>query len=165
MPCCCPPRTTTEPMSTLTRKFFTVASDPVVSCAQVPPSRDTLVSCAWLWTKLNGASRASTVANPTTCSAFFNSTTSFLAVTTANPVFLLPLGAALINLRQLRQHGPRLRLDVLARILCRQRHQHSANAAIRLDRLNQPQSFYPYSRISIVHQRAQDRVAHICVAL
>ena len=57
------------------------------NCDQDPPSRDTFDSCARLCVgKLSGASRASTPANPTTCSAFFNSTTSLLAVTSANPV-------------------------------------------------------------------------------
>src|SRR5215469_17366772 len=89
MPCCCPPRTTTEPISTLTRRFLTAASDPVVSWDQDPPSRDIFDSCARLCvSKLSGASQASTPANPTTCSAFFNSVTSLLAVTATNPVLI-----------------------------------------------------------------------------
>src|SRR5579864_655120 len=137
MPCCCPPRTTNVPISTLTRRFLTAASDPVVSCAQDPPSRDTFDSCARLCvSKLRGASRASTPANPMTCSVFFNSTTSLLAVTSAKPsrssyVVRLTLASylgvcleayrknqqprdafrrcSLVDLRQLSQHCSRLR--------------------------------------------------------
>src|SRR3954467_8085897 len=116
MPCCCPPRTTTEPISTFTRRFLTAASDPVTSCAQDPPSRDIRASCAWLSErKLSGASTVSSVANRTICSALFNSTTSLCYMLTHN-------SRLLVDFRQLRQHGARLGLDIRTLILRGQRH-------------------------------------------
>src|SRR5215472_4159897 len=183
MPCCCPPRTTTEPISTLTRRFLTAASDPVVSWDQDPPSRDILDSCARLCvSKLSGASRASIPANPTTCSALFNSATSFSRLRPRIPFLIrlpffsypvclqayrkittpsAPAGAVLVDLRQLRQHRSCLRLNIGTLILRSQRHQHAADTAVGLHRLNQPQRFNAYTRIRVIHQRAQDGVAHV----
>src|ERR1700689_1651691 len=158
MPDRCVPCTTAAPMSTLTLRFFTPASDPEITWLQPVPSREILVSCA----TASGASRASTKSSPTNCGERFkiNHLNFYLSSRTSaarklrnskpgtrstvchsepgakpgeEPAFISP--SISINLRQLRQHRPRLRLDVLALILGRQRHQHSAHAAIRFHRL------------------------------
>src|ERR1700757_827523 len=174
MPCCCPPRNTTEPMSTFTLKFLTAASEPVISWPQDPPSRDICVSCA----SARGVSRASTPASPTNCSARFKITPSILLLNAEGRIqkaevilwsYLLHsdllLLKFLINLRQLGQHGASLRLDVCALIFRGQRHEHAAHAAVGLHRLNQPQRFNAYSGISIIHERPQHRIADIRVVL
>src|SRR4051794_1553208 len=155
MPCCCPPRTTTEPISTLILRFLTAESEPVISWAQAPPSRETRDSCATLGeTKLSGAATASATASPTICDALLNVNTPFL-----------PGPTRLINLWQLRKHGAGLRLDVLALILRGQRHQDSSDAAVGLHRLDQAQRFDAHAGIVIVHQSAQHGIADVRIAL
>src|ERR1700683_1457738 len=67
MPDRCAPCTTTEPMSTLTLRFFTPVSDPEITCLQPVPARETFVSCA----TASGASRASMPTSPTNCGEYF----------------------------------------------------------------------------------------------
>src|SRR5580704_16093229 len=55
MPDCDPPSTRTEPMSTLTFRFFTTARDPVISCVQFPPSPYTRPCCALASGKTNNS--------------------------------------------------------------------------------------------------------------
>src|SRR6266852_3035721 len=116
MPCCCPPCTTTEPISSLTRKFLAAARLPDIAC-ELP----LFASCA----SGSGASAASTHSRPTNCGERFKM--NYLSFSN------LVQAICLINLWQLCQHGPRLRFDVLALILRRQSHQHAANAAVGLD--------------------------------
>src|ERR1700722_8418024 len=178
MACCCPPWTAREPMSTFTRSTLTPLRLPVISCPQPPPSRSTCVSCASIcWIGRNWV-RASVTASPTNCSARFKCPTSVFAslATSSQLKFHVCFGFGfrfcptpitrdlrpqfLINFRQLRQQCPRLRLDVLARILRRQRHQNAAHAAVSLHRLQHAQSFGAHARIGIVDQRLQQAVAH-----
>src|SRR6266550_4966150 len=73
MPCCEPPCTRTEPTSTLTFRLRAAARAPVISCAQLPPSRNTRVCgcCA----VANGMSMISSV---TSLENVFNSSLSLL---------------------------------------------------------------------------------------
>src|SRR5271166_2003665 len=145
MPVCCPPRTSTEPMSSLTLKFLAAASVPVLDWLQVP-SCDSCVSCA----SVSGASAASMQSRPANCGKRFKMDTSVSFPTTS---------IISINFRQLRQHGTSLRLDVLALILGRQGHQHSTHTAIGLHRLNQAEGLGAYARVRIAHQSFQHRIA------
>src|SRR5258708_15869617 len=180
MPCCCPPRTTTEPMSTLTRKFLTAASEPVISSPQAPPSRVTCVSCA----HTSDTGRASATASPAVCSERFNPgssisrdrlrehpdfDSSFLG--RYRTLFRLLLSRSflsrsfLVNLGQLRQHSPRLRPAVLALIFCRQRHQHPTHAAVSFHCLQHSQGLGTQARVRIVYQRLQQCVPDARVIL
>src|SRR5579871_4122942 len=155
MSCLEPPCNTTEPMSTFTRTVRAAANVPDEDWLE---PRD---SCA-----ISGATRASTTTSPTNCGVRFKSTTSAFLPRNLNPTansrrfksHSRQPPRSLINLRQLRQHGPRLRLDVLALILRGQRHQYAAHAAVGFHRLNQAQRFGADARIGVVYQRAQNRV-------
>src|ERR1700728_1154143 len=189
MPVCDPPLTITEPTSTLTRRVFAAANEPLTSWLQASPSRTMCVSCA----TASGASRASRQTRLTNCGERFKISTSvfklrgrvilpplrgwFLSHTSYPRLapwaaFFRPLAAQisataadLINLGQLREHRARLRLDVQALIFRCERHHHAAHAAIRLYRLNHAQRFGAHARVRITHQRFQHRVADAHIIL
>src|ERR1700677_62373 len=151
MPACEPPLTITDPTSTLTLRVFAAASEPLTSWLQASPSRTMCVSCA----TASGASKASRQIRLTNCGERFKISTSVSichseqALRNNGAFGSLPY---LINLRQLRQHRSRLRLDVQALILRRQRHQHAAHAAIRFHRFDHAQRLGAHTRVGIVYQ-------------
>src|SRR5438552_1552298 len=73
MACCVPPSTRTEPTSTLTFRFRAAVRDPVISCAQFPPSRNTRVcGCCAV------ASGMSMISSITILESLFNSSPSLI---------------------------------------------------------------------------------------
>src|SRR5580704_18765197 len=166
---CAPPCTRTEPTSTFTRRFFVVASDPVISWVQLPPSRKTRDCCAIA----RGMSANNTA---TSLESFFKASFRFYphpstcqepSLCVGNPsTWLRPslqgarcYATCLIDLRQLRQHSARFCLDVLVLIVFRQPLQHHTHAAVSLHRFDQAQSFRAHSWIGVVHQGFQNHVA------
>src|SRR5580704_14168813 len=111
MPDCWPPRTTTAPMSTLILTFLAAASVPELDWLQVSLPCDPFASCA----SARGASKAKE-SRPTNCGKRFKMNTS-VSVSRCHQRYSTKSQPRSINLRQLRQHGASLRLDVLALIL------------------------------------------------
>src|SRR6266849_1075851 len=142
MPGCKPPSTRTEPSSTLTRRFFPVASGESSNSA---------------------ATSLEDFFNMYLPSSFIHSVVGLRPTWTGESV--RPYDPCSINLRQLRQHIAGLRPDVWVLIILRELLQNNPHAAVDAARLEQMQGLGAKAGIGIVHESLEHSIADAHIIL